>query len=300
MPKKAACGPSLKAAGDAGAKHLAGLNAAESEVRRRRKLLQRKHKRLAEFVADVAFILFVWTCPDTVLCQAYLDSQGIPEGDDGLGIHHMQERYMSVDVAQINAIVEKDASVGKRKLQKAEQFQRDFSLAHWIEAENRAKGNAPTVSLVITHLAQDQAGPRTPSVTLGKPDPSQVSTKWVQRFRKRWRLGRGRFAARDHLPLETVRDKAGVEPTVATAIPPAVASVDEFHVSRLIVHVNVTVNIGGCKGGRPTIFTLEKLSKTRAVRRKKPYQCAALCRGPSQKRGPLFGPPSFTKSVSGP
>ena len=120
----------------------------EVEVRRRMLLLQRRRQRLLHFFSDVAFILFVWTVPDTTLCSAFLESQPKGEEKSRLTVDELQNWYLAATVGQINAIEDKDKSVGARKLSAAARFQRDFALARWVETENSTKGNAPTVALV--------------------------------------------------------------------------------------------------------------------------------------------------------
>ena len=67
----------------------------------------------------------------------------------------LQPRYLNEEVAEINAISERDNKVGSRKLEEAVRFQREFALARWIETENSTKGNAPTAALVQSHLSTD-------------------------------------------------------------------------------------------------------------------------------------------------
>ena len=75
-------------------------------------LLQRRRKRFLQFFADVAFILFVWTVPDTTLCSAYLESQPNGEEKNSLTVDELQQRYLAATVTEINAIADKDKSVG--------------------------------------------------------------------------------------------------------------------------------------------------------------------------------------------
>ena len=186
------------------------LRAAERDLQRQRRLLQQRRRRILQFVEDVALLLFVWTCPDTTLCQAYLESEKIAADTSGVTLKDIERRYLSLSSAQINGMMDKATTVGARTLQKAERFKREFALARWIETENSKKGNAPTAALVQVHMSQS-----TDLVSISQEDmavdtPVKVSTKWVQRFRKRWRLARGRFVPRDHLPLNAVREKAPV------------------------------------------------------------------------------------------
>ena len=171
------------------------MKAAEVEVRRRMLLLQRRRTRLLQFCADVAFILFVWTVPDTTLCSAYLESQPNGEERNSRTVDELQQWYLAATLTEINAIADKDKSVGARKLSTATRFQRDFASAQWVETENSTKGNAPTVALVQAHLSNEVELPLGTGAALFACPPTQFSSKWVQRFRKRCSLTRGSFAA---------------------------------------------------------------------------------------------------------
>ena len=207
-PQKKNVSPSFSR--DTGSYGLAEVKAAESELRRQRELLRRKRKRLLDFVGDVAFILFVWAVPDTTPCAAYLESQRVSERDSAFTLEEIQQRYLQASVADLNAIADRAKQVGQRKLQAAARFQREFSLARWVEKENTTKGNAPTVALVQAQLSRE-LDPVTAQTSASHSSASSlVSTKWVQRFRKRWKLTRGRFPAREHVPLEVLRCKASV------------------------------------------------------------------------------------------
>ena len=208
MPPKRFSNSSPCLPSNAGTPSLLELETAEKGLQRKLMLLQRRKRRATKFVADVAFILFVWTVPDTTLCSAYLESQLQEYEGSGLTVEELQRRYLAASVDQINAISDRNKCVGVWKLQTAANFQRDAALAHWIETENTVKGNAPTAALVQSHLSKEVVLPLKDGPALLPRAPSKVSSKWVQRFRKRCHFTRGRFGARGRLPLDAVREKA--------------------------------------------------------------------------------------------
>ena len=125
---------------------------------------------------------------------------------NGLTVEDIQDQYLSASIAHINDIQDKADHIGKRKISTAERFLRDFNLAVWIDAQNTIKGNAPTVALVQQRVSQiPEVSEQERKVNAGSKQPS-VSTKWVQRFRRKWGFGRGRFSARDRAPVAELRD----------------------------------------------------------------------------------------------
>ena len=184
------------------------LKQEEGRLRRQRRALQDKERRQESFVADVAFILFVWTCPDPLLCHAYLAHRQVRSGARGCSVAEIEDRYLSTTIDHINAIHARNDHIGKRKIATAERYLREFRLARWIDAKNANKGNAPTVALVQQMLARSSDDAEQAGKVNAAETHARVSTKWVQRFRQKWGFTRGRFSARDRIPVAELRDKA--------------------------------------------------------------------------------------------
>lgn len=192
---------------------------------RERKLQQQREKRLTGFITDVAFILFVWTCPCAHLCQAYLAAQLAKGSQEHLPtLEQIELRYLEADIAEINAVMEKKPEVGQRKIETAARFQRDFNLSQWIESQNIEKGVAPTIALVQQHLQEAVVCTDAGGEPFAPPGPMQPSTKWVQRFRTRWGMKRGRFQPRDRVPVEELRMKVGQTGKKHYYLPPRYSS----------------------------------------------------------------------------
>ena len=85
---------------------------------------------------------------------------------------------------------------------------RKRDLRTWIAEQNESKGFAPTTDLVQRRLllADGIYGPLQP------PRPalslSPASTKWVQRFRRQWKLRRGARQPRETLPQDVLLRRA--------------------------------------------------------------------------------------------
>ena len=172
-----------------------------------RRALQKRVKRKTEFLRDVGFVLFVWACPSTTMCQAYLDREQQTATEEAIvDIDGIERRYLNTTVEVINAVLDRCGGVGKKALQTAERFRRDFELARWIETENAKKGIAPTSNAVCEHMAKSMQAAESSEEgsCMRKKCPS---TKWVQRFRARWNFKRSSFQPREHLAADLLREK---------------------------------------------------------------------------------------------
>ena len=201
----------LRAACSSVQRRLQDLEQQNKKLQQEKLLLKRRGKRRSEFIADVAFTLFVWSCPCGALCQAYLAQElSSTPTENELQFEDVEKRYLGASLETINAIMAKTGALGKRKLDAAYRFQRDFNLAGWIEQENARKGIAPTVSLVLRHLSSQKEPDDKSGETMAVKDKLVPSSKWVQRFRRRWQLKHGRFGARDRVLVEELRSKANL------------------------------------------------------------------------------------------
>ena len=78
----------------------------------------------------------------------------------------------------------------------------------WIAEENESKGLAPTTVLVQRRLLLEDRiyGPLQPHRRALSLSP--VSSKWVQRFRRQWKLRLGANQPRETLPQDVLLPRA--------------------------------------------------------------------------------------------
>ena len=184
------------------------LSAETAQLKAARRALQKRAKRKTEFLRDVAFVLLVWACPSTTMCAAYLEREQRMATDEGnVDVEAIEHRYLNSTVQVINAVMDRSGGVGKKAFQAAEHFRRDFELVHWIETENANKGIAPTAHAVCEHMAKSVRAAEN-SEDAACMRKQHVSTKWVQRFRRRCHMKRGSFQPREVLAADVLRDKA--------------------------------------------------------------------------------------------
>ena len=142
------------------------------------------------------------------MALAFVSRQARKGDDNVVNQAMLEDRYLETELEVLRDIMGRKDTIGRHVMRAALKFEGEYSLATWLETENRDKGVAPNTGLVLRHLRKPQEKPealspltRTASTTFG-------GLKWVQRFRHRWRLLRGRFPARERIPVEELREKA--------------------------------------------------------------------------------------------
>ena len=183
--------------------------------------LRRKEERMRNFILDVCFILFVWCAPSGSLALAYAaHATSTKKHDAEVRIEQLQRRYLETDLDTLSAINTKDAGMSKRAFAEADRFQSQFDLFQWIETQNDAKGVAPNTTMVRNHVVRKSMEPTGNASPTGALVAKSVSVSWVQRFRKRWALKRGRFMPGERLPRDVIGDKVAfpLSKTIPTSV----------------------------------------------------------------------------------
>ena len=165
-----------------------------------------KQQRRAE---TVAFALFVLSTPDTCASKAYLQSTlGLSLSSCAEVCDRLHARFTHADAEELAAIRARTGGVDRFSMTAAQRFQREFLLFQWVCIENEDKGLAPGSGLLLRRLRFQDAVLPAPGAA-PRPAAKAGEVKWTQRFRFRWRLLRGSFHARDRVPVQQLRRKAG-------------------------------------------------------------------------------------------
>ena len=120
-------------------------------------------------------------------------------------------RYFAASPASLAALAAPTGEPPRAPAARARRFVKQYDLQAWVRHENEAKGLAPTTGLVQRQvlLSGTTAVAANPHGDIAEESLSPPSTKWVQRFRRRWALRRGAFPPRAAPPLHVLRQRAG-------------------------------------------------------------------------------------------
>ena len=121
------------------------------------------------------------------------------------------DRHMAATPAGLDALAAPSGVRACAAFAQAERFVKQYALQAWVRHENEAKGLAPSTGLVQRQvlLAAAPAAADNPVGQIAAESLSPPSSKWVQRFRRRWSLRRGSFSPRHAPPRHVLRQRAG-------------------------------------------------------------------------------------------
>ena len=176
------------------------------------KAVKRRERDYAARVAEIAFALVAKEWPETACARAFVAAaKKKPCGAalDDATLERVAARHAATAAATLLDIASGIGGLEHKVLQEAQQFWQDWKLRRWVEAQNVSKGLAPTSALLVRHLCANAPQYTSLGNTPWNCRRGAAAKKWLQRFRRRWQLVRGRFPARDKVPLETLRLKAG-------------------------------------------------------------------------------------------
>ena len=134
---------------------LLQVSAAMRRLQRASRLEEGRVRRVFERVSEVAFILFVWSCPDATMALAYVADQERRRQlhFSTLTREALEGRYLRAPVEVVGDIWRGDGG-GSRPgcLAEAKRYHRDFGLSAWVSDQNEGKAVAPTPQMIIRRL----------------------------------------------------------------------------------------------------------------------------------------------------
>ena len=188
------------------------IRAQQQELNKTRKRMRnerRKEDRLRKHILDVCFVLFVWCAPSASLALAFATHAASTKGCDmAVCSQELEERYLGTDMDVLTAINDRVGGMSKNALADARRFERENALFHWIQTHNDTKSVAPNTTMIRKQLLRNKVEPVATSAQCSAVVGHSVSVKWVQRFRKRWALRRGRFMPGERLTRDQIGTKA--------------------------------------------------------------------------------------------
>ena len=167
-----------------------------------------RHQQREQDIVDVAFILFVRGCPNYAVALEYVSREfeklSLPVLPDIQ--KQLEDRYLATSLEDLLQIADGASSLAVKWHKQVLHFEQDLQIHHWIERQNVGKGIAPSPRVVLRHLQSSQ---QTSARRSGhwRMMSSSASSKWMQRFRQRWKMSLGTYPSGEKLSVETMRDK---------------------------------------------------------------------------------------------
>ena len=189
------------------------VQATASALSSMRKQLQSAKRKFAyqnNLVHQICFVLFVMTSPSATLALAYADHarrQG--KCVERITEESLQDKFLKTSIEEIAKIMDGE-QVEPRVLRAAKQFQKEHKLHQWIEIQNIQKGLAPSSARIVQEANRLEQNNEQSENELFSRGGDGARTKWMQRFKKRWRLKKGTFHAGERVPQEEAQAKVSV------------------------------------------------------------------------------------------
>ena len=189
---------------------LSQVSAAKRRLQRSSWLERRRAQRVLDTVSEVAFILFVWSCPDATMAMAYVaaEEKRRQQHFPTLTRETLDQRYLEAPVEVVGDIWRGVGGCSPARLAEAKRYYRDYGLSAWVRENNEGKAVAPSPEMVIRRLRSLAAAEEPFAYAAQRLDRSWASRKWVQRWRHRWGLRFGSFVAREKMTAAEKLEKA--------------------------------------------------------------------------------------------
>ena len=188
---------------------VAATASALISMRKQHKSAKRKFAYQNNLVHQICFVLFVMTSPSASLALAYAEHarrQG--KWVENISAESLQEKYLQTSIEEIANIMDGE-QVEPRVLRAAKQFQKEHKLHQWIQIQNIQKGLAPSSARIVQEANRLEQNNEQEDDLLRSRGGDLARTKWMQRFKKRWRLKKGTFHAGERIPQEEAQAKVG-------------------------------------------------------------------------------------------
>ena len=144
----------------------------------------------------------------------------------------IEDEFLLMDPDAIVGLTEPIAAEAKSDLQAAIDFAVKWELREWTSLQNRHKGVAPSVASL---LERKRALTRDLRRSVGVPLPRVIGRcgryKWLQRWRRSWKMPKGCFKHVDMPSVVDMRRKVPTWPWSARCQLPRLLSSSDFPVS---------------------------------------------------------------------
>lgn len=188
------------------ASELTATKRKEEKIERRQRA---KCRRMLEKHEDIGTILLAKRGADFEMLREYFAKQVEDERGPEDFVHRVSEKFLAMSDAEVTACVD-DTTKGSAAKLAAERFLLEYSVHSWIGEQNSKKGVAPSVGDIVRQVEETRrALQRRGQVVQQSKQTFHGAYKWIQRFRRRWRVRSAQVAYHELESVEQARAKAG-------------------------------------------------------------------------------------------
>lgn len=178
--------------------------AAQQELRK----LHRARASRDRFSREVALVLLARAAPEKDVAVQYLASRGVSDTANVLNIiATLQDKILDMPVDGLAQILD-GQGMPRTVMREAQRYEQEVALHHWVRIQNVEKGVAPETNLTLRHMKDNSNAYSSLGNTPWRGRSYAAGRKWLQRFRRRWRMTLGRYPSRERLSPELMREKA--------------------------------------------------------------------------------------------
>ena len=183
------------------------INSLQNELRSQTRRLRRRTV-LSQTIWQTTCCIFAIMHPNVVPALVFfrrkIEDAADTDAELAGRLQHWWAQNYQADTLRV--VLEPVSNQGKLQKKTALSFLKDWELHEWIEKNNVDKGIAPCSAVVLREF-RVPAVESEPSASLAGAAKHKHRLQWLRRFRRRWSIELGDFAAREALPPEAARRK---------------------------------------------------------------------------------------------
>ena len=182
---------------------------------RNSKRRQTRSDEMPAFGWRVALMIYVLQDWQTAAAVTYLRNKiNRPEDEEDL-IGQVETWFLQASLEDICALSPPHQGKDVAAFSAAQAWMQEFSLYTWLGQQNTAKGVAPLSAVVLQQHQKAGASVEPAAVRMpgGHDAGPRTNYQWLRRWRRRWGVSIGRFAAREHLELGVMQNKVNQKMT---------------------------------------------------------------------------------------
>ena len=176
---------------------------------RQKKRQQIRSSAMPAFAWRVTLMLYVLQDWHAAAAVRYLRTKiNRPEDEEEL-TGQVETWFLQASLEDICALSPPHQGKDVAAFSAAQAWMHEFQLYTWLGQQNTAKGVAPMSAVVLREHQQSGTSVEPAAVRMpgGHDAGPRSNYQWLRRWRRRWGVSIGRFAAREHLQTSVMQNK---------------------------------------------------------------------------------------------